>query len=490
MNSEDLINRLLTVEIKRKPYQHQIDALKLFYDKPNAFLFWEMGTGKTGGAILLHRLRCIQAGVFLPTVVITPIVTITNWKNEYSLFSQFPEHRIKAITGSNSKSRLKKMGDLGEDILIINYEALSSDEIRNKILDWGPTIVIVDEAHKIKSHDADRTKYVTQICDKAAYKIFMSGTPILNSIVDLYSPFRALDGGETFGKSRNVFLNTYMYDANARMKTIPGVKYFPDWKPRPEKFDEITQKIYAKANRKLKSECLDLPPLVEVVEYVGWGVDQKKAYDEMKRDFLTFVKTKSQDTPLAVVAELALTKALRLLQIASGFVVTEDKAVIEFNSVPRLDKLSDLLLDLTPNHKVIVWSAYVHNYRMIERLCRQHDIKYVMLTGEQSTGEKDESIASFQSDNSVRVIIANRRAGGIGINLTAASYSIVFSRNFSLEDEEQSKARNYRGGSEIHERIVKIDLAIENSIDDECLKALKSKQSLSTRIIDLKEDQL
>ena len=108
------------------------------------------------------------------------------------------------------------------------------------------------------------------------------------------------------------------------------------------------------------------------------------------------------------------------------------------------------------------------------------------MTGEQSASEKRESELAFQNDPEVRVIIANRAAGGVGVNLVAASYSIVYSRNFSLAEELQSEARNHRGGSQIHEKIVKIDLAIKDSLDEIVLDALRNKNQISTDILDVK----
>ena len=117
-------------------------------------------------------------------------------------------------------------------------------------------------------------------------------------------------------------------------------------------------------------------------------------------------------------------------------------------------------------------------------------IEYTMLTGEQNLEGKREAMDRFNNDENIRVIIANRRAGGIGINLIAADYSIVYSRNFSLEEELQSEARNYRGGSQIHKRIVKIDLCANDTIDERVVEALSKKQNISDTIIDFAKEEL
>jgi SNF2 family DNA or RNA helicase len=121
---------------------------------------------------------------------------------------------------------------------------------------------------------------------------------------------------------------------------------------------------------------------------------------------------------------------------------------------------------------------------MITSLCKKLKIKSVMLTGKQSTKEKQEAIDSFQEDQEVRVMIANRKAGGTGITLTAASYSIIYSRDVSLANEIQSEARNYRKGSEVHEKITKIDLITPDTVEEKVLHALTTKQKISDVIID------
>jgi SNF2 family DNA or RNA helicase len=97
-------------------------------------------------------------------------------------------------------------------------------------------------------------------------------------------------------------------------------------------------------------------------------------------------------------------------------------------------------------------------------------------------------MVQFRGDDDTRVVICNRRAAGTGINLVEASYSIVYSRNFSLAEELQSRDRNHRGGSQIHDKVTKIDLCAKDTIDELCLEALLNKQSLAERIIDIAKE--
>ena len=383
----------------------------------------------------------------------------------------------------------KETGEIGGDyVYITNYEALNSKKLFDFLLAWQPEIIIADEAHYLKNPTAKRTKAAIKLGDKSYHNFILTGTPILNSVKDVFGMFRFLDRGDTFGKNFHVYVNTYMEDENAGWKN--STSHFPKLVARTEKYDELTEKIYVKCHRVLKKDVIkDLPPLVKKVIRVELSPEQMKYYKEMERDFVTFVQEKEKQKEMsgAVVAQLAVTKALRLQQIVTGHVNTEDGEVIFIQNNPRLDELGRLVDEIVVEngHKCILWCSFRANYTQLSKMCEEKKINYVMLTGEQNLDQKQASMKEFNNDPNTKIIIANRRAGGIGINLVAASYSIVYSRNFSLADELQSEARNHRGGSQIHSSITKIDLAAINTIDERVLEALKNKEDVSKRIIDL-----
>jgi SNF2 family DNA or RNA helicase len=206
----------------------------------------------------------------------------------------------------------------------------------------------------------------------------------------------------------------------------------------------------------------------------------------MAKDFIAFIKSAKTQKIEASVAQLAVTKLLRLQQIVSGFLKTAEGEEHLFKDTPREKALEEMLLSLTPNNKVIVWTTFKADVRIAQNICKRNNIEYTLLTGEQSGPAKQRSIDDFTSGLEVRVIIANRKAGGIGVNLVEAKYSINFSRDFSLESELQSEARNYRGGSEQHDSIIKIDLIAKGTVDEEVQQALEQKQTISDIILDLK----
>jgi SNF2 family DNA or RNA helicase len=480
------------MKFKVPPLEHQLQVIEKAKNHKQFALFWEVGTGKTYGVINLVRSKYYEAKRLKRTIVLAPISTLYSWKKEWLQFSAIPAAKIDVIIESGKKRIAlieKALFDaetkqVREKIIIINYEALINVDVLELILKWCPEVIICDESHLLKSGKARRTKACIKISDGIRERdgniFLLTGTPILNSPMDIFWQYVILDGGETFTRNFMAFRQKYFIDKNGAFAGKKG--YWPQWEIQENKMPILTDLIYTKASRVTKDICLDLPPLVKEIRHASLGPEQKRLYKEMEKDFITYLDAQDSITP--IVAEFAMTKALRLLQICSGFVKDAEGNESVLAKVPKMEILKELLEEITPNHKVIVWCSFIQNYKMIVQLCKKLKIKAVLLTGQQSTTEKQESIDSFQEDQEVRVMIANRKAGGTGITLTAASYSIIYSRDVSLANEIQSEARNYRKGSEVHEKITKIDLITPDTVEEKVLHALTTKQKISDVIID------
>jgi SNF2 family DNA or RNA helicase len=240
-----------------------------------------------------------------------------------------------------------------------------------------------------------------------------------------------------------------------------------------------------------KQECLSLPPYVKQTVEVELPKAQRRAYQMMKKHLIAEMEEGT------CVAQLAVTKALRLLQIASGYIpVVQEKdlcleaKVIPFKENPKAKALKELLSDLAEAHKILVWAVFHENYAAIREVCDGLKLGYVEVTGERTPRQKQEAVDRLNHDPDVRVLIGHPGSGGIGINLIAASYSIFYSRNFSLEYDLQAEARNYRGGSNRHPRVTRIDIVAKDTIDRTIAKALGEKKKISDEILlaDLKEE--
>jgi SNF2 family DNA or RNA helicase len=464
---------------------HQSSAVDRFADAKEMALLWEMGTGKTTEGIAFLRWRYTMHKQVLPTLIISPVATLYNWLEEFKINAPqsivdeclVPYMRTKKSKYTN-KDRAKLIKSSGKKIFILNPESLDSKEVVAALLEIGITCLVLDESHKFKSYDSKRLKALLTIADRATYRVISTGTPILNSYLDIWAQWRILDNGETFGKNFFVFRETYFRDENAAWKGQQG--YFPSFVPRPETAQLVSQLMDRKATRIRKEECLDLPPLINQTIFVEMSDEQARAYYAMEDDMLVSLKNGT------CAATNALTKVLRMLQIVSGHLTFErddlEKTTAFFSKNPRIDALSNLLEELCPQHKVIVWCTFTENYAAIRKLCEGLGIEFAELTGQ--TKNRQEEIDKFQKDEKCRVMISNPQAGGVGVNLTAASYAIYYSRSYSLGDRLQSEARNHRGGSEVHKSIVLIDLVVKDTIDEDVLETLKRKENFSDNVLD------
>lgn len=366
-------------------------------------------------------------------------------------------------------------------IIITNYESMQMDGLFALLKQWQPEILVCDEGHRLRNKDSKRARRVCEIADWASHKYLLTGSPILNSAMDIFYPYRILDKGETFGTNFYAFRAKYFVDENARWAGRDN--YYPKFVANTGTYDELNKKIYSKAHRVMKKDCLDLPPFIRVVHNIELGEEQKKIYKQMETEYVAFLEhEKKSGQPVAVVAQLAITKALRLLQIASGFAKAEDGNEYVFKKNPRLDHLKELLEELSPQGKTIVWATFKNNYEQIAGVCKELGLEYAMLHGE--IKDKDAEVRRFTTDPSCKIMIANQMAGGIGINMVEASSAIFFSRNFSLEGDMQAEARNYRGGSEkLHSKVTRIDIIAPGTIDELAAEALANKMNISEQIL-------
>ena len=458
-------------------WTHQREAARRAVTEGSYAFFMEVGTGKT--LTTIHALRCLftKEKRLYRTIIFCPPVVRRAWEREFRKAST-----IKAVTvldgaGKDRLATFREKKGSGH-VFITNYESLQMPDLFKEFKAWGPEALVFDESHRLKEIKAKRTKLAIELADMAKHRFILTGTPILNTPMDIWAQFRILDGGETFDRNFYAFRAKYFYDKNSNM---PAHVRFPDWRPLPGIEEIFKQKIYAKASRVMKSECLDLPPLVRTRLEVELSPEQTKIYKDMKDKYIAYLNDK------ACVANTALTKGLRLQQMVSGIFTDEDGKDHVFSKNPRLEALYEYLSGIVTDHKCIVWVSFRRSYDECLSICSDLGVDAVTLVGGMTDKARQESIDRFQDDPKVRVIIANAAAGGVGVTLTAASYAIYYSRDFSLEHDLQSEARCHRGGSEVHEKITRVDIVAPGTIDEVILDALDRKENLASRILTIKE---
>ena len=228
------------MEFKTTPFRHQLQEFEKYKDKNFVALFHEMGTGKTKLVIDILRYKCYNHGKALKTLIICPKIAIHNWKEEIELHSSLSKY-TELLIGTKQK-KIEKLNTKGKTIFIVNFESVKSI-YNNLLLEWD--CIIVDESQRIKNPRAICTKAILSLSKIPKYRYILSGTPILNNPIDIFTQAKFLDNGYTFGRSFSVFKTQYFEDKNAWMKvsSSKSLKYFPKLELKLDKMEEFRSKI-------------------------------------------------------------------------------------------------------------------------------------------------------------------------------------------------------------------------------------------------------
>lgn len=351
-----------------------------------------------------------------------------------------------------------------------SYYDIEIDKFHNYIANG----VIV---HNCKSPNSLQTKGLLDIEKglKPKELYLLTGTPAPQGEIDLWSTFYLL------GQTKDNFFIWRKKNFDDKNERRRGTRYYwPEYTVRRSamfEFQKLLGECSLSAN---KNEVLDLPPLLRTVIYAPISGQQLRHYETME-EFLMAIDSEGNE----LNASNVLTRTLRLQQILAGFL---GEIPIENNT--RLDAL-DSAIELTnrdygKGEQFIIWTIFQPTYDQIAERLNKHGISHGFLTGRQSAAERFQYMEDFQSGK-LRALIAHPKAGGVGVNLTAASFSIHYTRSYSLVDDLQAEARNYRGGSERHQRITRIDIVTPDTIDEDISTALREKKSIQDFILGLKE---
>lgn len=456
-------------------WSHQKQAIEIAGNRHA--LFFDPGCGKTRTAIELIK-KYQQRKV----IVFSPISVCRNWENELKRYlgSSF----IAFVIAGQSKE--KKLNQLelfkayepspGERVfLICNIESCRSPNYVKLITESKAECVIADESHWFKTPTSKQTKGLFTIVRELRPKTLwlLTGTPAPQGEMDLFTTFALL------GKTRDTFFvwrKKYFADKNERRRGTRG--YWPDYQITAKSkayFQGLLKECSSVAR---KDEVLDLPPLLHTSLYAELSHKQARHYKNML-EYLFAIDEEGNE----LNAGNFLARSLRLQQILSGYL--GEHPIDEPEDNQRFKTL-DEAIEKTNGEQFIIWTIFKPTYGDVGKRLADSKISHGYLTGEQGEEDRQGHISAFQNGE-IRALIAHPRVGGIGINLTAASYAIHYTRSFNLTDYMQAEARNYRGGSEIHKRIVSIDIITPGTIDEEISKALKEKRSVQDLIMGVRE---
>lgn len=415
-----------------------------------------------------------QMGKVTKVLIVSPTSVCYVWEKELEETASFP-FMCKVMLG-DKKSRLKALSDLKRNcqklkVAVINYESVWRDGIFESLQDYNADMIICDESQRIKTHNSKQSKAMHKLGDMAMYKLILSGTPVQNNAMDIWSQYRFLDR-TIFGDSYYAFRGRYAVMGGFECKQITGYK----------NLDELVKREHSIAFRVTKEEAVDLPEQTFETRYIELSKKERKLYDMLRKNSYAELANGGQ-----ITAATVLTKLLRLQQLTGGFLVKDDATKPEQISTAKLDALKDIILDyvVDDGKKLVIFARFLAEVKAIIKLAEKvlpADKKAVSIYGDIKKEERGSIVAKFQTDKDTVLFIGQIDTAGTGITLTAADTCVYYSKNFNYATYEQSLSRIHRLGQ--RNKCTYINLVVSDSVDETITKALREKENLAKTVVD------
>ena len=396
-------------------------------------------------------------------LVIAPTSVVAVWPKELDEYAAFPV-TCRTLLG-DKRQRLKAIG----------YESTWREGIFEALEKYDADMIICDESQRIKTHNAQQSEAMHHLGDKARYKLILSGTPVQNQFVDIWSQYRFLDS-TVFGDKYYAFVGRYAIKGGYGNKQILGIRH--------ELQDELIQKEHSIAFRVTKAEAIDLPEQTFETRRIEMTPKERDLYDQVRRSsYAELVDGGS------ITATTVLTKLLRMRQITGGFLTRDggDPANPEQVSTTKLDALKDILEDyvIDGGKKLVVFAAFIPEVKAIIDLAKKvlpRTKKAVAIYGAIKKEDRGEIVRQFQEDPNTVLFIGQIDTAGTGITLTAADTCVYYSKTYNYATYEQSLSRIHRIGQ--RNICTYIDLVVERTVDEMITKALRKKEDMAKTIVD------
>lgn len=484
MSSETIIEH----EFKTKPYEHQLKAWNMSKELEYFGLFMDMGTGKS-------KVAVDTAAYLYKTGKINCLFVLGN-KGSYKnwILNEVPTHMPSSIPvlsthwETTPNQLLQATYDMmliqlkSLKVFVMNIEAIAYNKgfrLAEEIISSNNTLLVVDESTTIKNEGAQRTKAAIELGKLAKYRRILTGEPIANSPLDIWAQAKFLKPGLLGFTSYFAFKAYYakLQDIRTGPRTIKKVTGYKNVK-------QLEKDIASFSFRIKKEDCLDLPPKVYQTYTITMTPEQARLYETLKEESAAALSDTS-----VISTPLAITKLLRLHQLACGHIVDDLGNVFTINN-NRINALLEILAEA--EGKVIIWATYRKDIEQITKAIRDEygDDSIVSYFGDTSKNDREDAVAEFQRpDSPVRFFLGNPKTGGYGLTLTAANTVIYYSNNYELEVRLQSEDRAHRIGQT--KSVTYVDIVTENTVDEKIIKALKSKKKISAEVLgDLLRDWL
>lgn len=404
----------------------------------------DMGLGKTIQTLcLLQWLKEQNRGLNL---LVVPTSLIYNWEQEAAKFT--PELNVHVHTGNQRSRNPKDFQDA--DVLLTTYGVLRRDK---HILSAIPfNYVILDEAQAIKNPQSD----ITQVCLSLSASRFLTltGTPLENSLTDLWSQVH--------------FFNRNMLGSS---------NHFLRACKQPEKQEMYRQLLKPFLLRRNKSEVLtDLPEKSIIVQWCDMSDEQQRFYRDVRNSYRDkFLENK--DANDKVNPMILLEGLLRLRQSANHPILAEKEYTEDSGKFDTVCQMLDEVI--AQGDKVLVFSSFVEHLKLYKNYLDERQIDYCYLDG--STKDRRGEVERFQNDKKVQVFLLSLKAGGVGLNLTRASYVFLLDPWWNPAAEAQAFDRAHRIGQQ--NKVFVYKFITRNSIEEKILKLQEEKLQLFDAMI-------
>tara|TARA_R100000541_G_scaffold12742_6_gene21244 strand:- start:666 stop:2132 length:1467 start_codon:yes stop_codon:yes gene_type:complete len=474
----------MTVNYKFKtvPYDHQKTSLDAVGDRLSFGFFMEMGTGKS--KVLIDNLgQLFTKGEVNFALIIAPKGVYRNWiakEIPQHMSDDVPHRVIRWVSVGNKKQQAEvqsvKEPFSGLTIFVMNVEAFSTTkgQVAGKWLAkhlGKHGMIAIDESTTIKNSKAKRTKALIKIAEGFKYKRLLTGSPITKSPMDIYAQAEFLGPGLLGYDSFYAFQGRYAVLQRRNMgahafQQVLGYK----------NLDELTEKIDQFSYRVLKKDCLDLPDKTYTVRHVTLTTEQAKMYDDIQRQALLML-----DNGELVTAPAVITQLLRIQQIMSGHLMSDDGTMMTFPT-----RRMDALLEILEEHdgKAIIWSRFRHDIKEITATLNRTlgSGSAASYFGDTGGDERQAIVTNFQDSNHpLKFFVGNPATAGYGLTLTEANLVVYYANDFNLETRIQSEDRAHRIGQK--NPVTYVDLISEGTLDERIVKSLRSKIDIGAKVL-------
>ena len=383
------------------------------------------------------------------SLVVAPASVVHNWRNELARFA--PSLSVCTYTGDTDKRRDKRMALTRWDVVVTTYRTLVNDIGHLGCIAFG--IIVFDESQAFKTPTSQVHQAVATL--QAQHRLALSGTPVENNLMELWSLMSVLNT-DLLGEAR-LFQRSFVNPIARQMEQ--------------ERADVLRRLIAPYFLKRTKEEVLsDLPERQDEVVVCPMTDEQTNLYaEELSRARNEWLDTQ---TPAARKQVTMMAALQRLRQIANG----EGKTAVVFE---RLEQLRDSRRPGKDDKKVLIFSEYVSMLERVAKEMKQRGWQYDLLTGE--TQRREQVIAHFQHTPDCQFFLISLKAGGVGINLTAADYVFLLDPWWNRAAEEQAIARSHRIGQ--RHPVFVYRFVSENTLEQQILTLQERKQNLIDSVL-------